>query len=310
MPRPLLSTLSRQLNRALQPLDRPFLRQGNAPPPLFILGPPRSGTTLLYQLVTQGLDVAYLIRPFHYLYGLPNLLCRLCAGSMHDPEPCFESRYGAIPGWRSPSEHPGIWYRWLPQDGETGHYLDPQRAAPRTLAEIDQLVTSMSGIVGRPMVFKNVYLSLMAGVLARLPSAPRFLRIRRDRLEIAESLYRARQRHGGAGRWWSVRPPGYRDWLQRPLWQQVCWQVHRTERLLDRQLQVHPEQVLPVCFETLCDQPRELLGRIGRWLASCGYRERAGAVVPERFVRPRHPALAERCEMEAFFARLDQGGDA
>jgi len=38
-------------------------------PPLFIIGPPRTGSTLLYQLVVQRFDVGYLANRHCRLYG-------------------------------------------------------------------------------------------------------------------------------------------------------------------------------------------------------------------------------------------------
>ncbi|RME33422.1 MAG: hypothetical protein D6786_07750 [Gammaproteobacteria bacterium] len=303
-----LRSLAYGFNRLLQPLDALFLRRGEAPPPLFILGPPRSGTTLLYQVVTHGLEVGYPGRPFEYLHGMPNLLCRLFPRSMRDPEPCFRSEYGSIPGRRAPTEHPGLWYRWFPEDPEQGHFVPPDGVDPSTLSAISAQLASMSLILGLPMVFKNVYLDMVAGVLARLDPPPRFLRIHRDRVEVAESLLRARRRQASPGRWWSVRPPGYRQWLGRPPWQQVTWQAYMTEELLDRQLGPCADRCMEVSYDDLCRDPRGLLDQVAGWLAADGYRRRDTAGLPARFPRARHEPEPERPQIEALLEELAGNG--
>ena len=68
------------INRSFALIDNLFIVQKRGyPPPLFILGVPRSGTTLTYQVVTTQFDVSYflhlylLFRNVHHYQLIRNL---------------------------------------------------------------------------------------------------------------------------------------------------------------------------------------------------------------------------------------------
>lgn len=74
-------------------------------PPIFLLGPARSGTTLAYQCATLRYRVSYFSNLMTLFAEAPALVARVSAsvGAAH-PSPIFESRYGEAPGLRSPHQ--------------------------------------------------------------------------------------------------------------------------------------------------------------------------------------------------------------
>ncbi|NIU01843.1 MAG: hypothetical protein GWN01_13315, partial [Nitrosopumilaceae archaeon] len=65
--------LLRQAHKLTGILDRPYLMREIECryPPVFILGPPRSGTTLLYQLMTCSFNFAYIPNIANKFYRCP-----------------------------------------------------------------------------------------------------------------------------------------------------------------------------------------------------------------------------------------------
>lgn len=288
--------LLRLANRALARIDPVFLSRSrrDSPPPLFVVGVPRSGTTLLYQLVTQQLQVGYFIEIANYLYGMPNGLMRLLRLVSGRPRPQFESKYGRTRGFLSPAESGNFWFRWFPRDGDQGHYVDPDAVDMGEFATLRENIRSMTLISGRPLVFKCVYLDMVIGVLARLLPDARFVLVKRDLLYVCQSLLIGREKRSNPWAWWSVKPPRYRELLSLPLWQQVTEQAFHTDRILRRDLARYAgERCFEIEYEHLCQHPRAFLKEFAAWVEPIGYRTYDEQVVPESFRCANEVVLAD-----------------
>ncbi len=277
-------------NSLLTPLDALF-----APRPVdadqdgrcvFVLGAPRSGTTLVYQVITQQFDVAYFTGVMNYLYGMPNLWARVARRVARRPPPIFESRYGKTPGAFAPAEPGNFWFRWFPRDGIDGNYLAAEALSEHKLIQLRNALNDMIRIHQRPMVFKNVYLDMVIPILAKAIPQACFVFVGRDMLWNCHSLVLARRRQGLEKRWWSVQPPGYRDLLGQPLWKQAAEQILRTRKIIERDLRESADgRFLEVEYEALCDDPRSVLARLKDWLEPRGFVAFPDLRLPKRFPR-------------------------
>jgi len=89
--------------------------------PIFIIGLPRSGSTFIYQLITQIFDLVYidnLLTP-----GREALFSSACISHRlfkDKPHYNYSSTYGNTleGGLHAPSETGSLWYRWIPVDPE------------------------------------------------------------------------------------------------------------------------------------------------------------------------------------------------
>ena len=274
------------INSRLAQLDRLFLAPQliELPPPLFILGVPRSGTTLTYQLITQQLRVGYFIEPMNLLFGCPNLILRLAAPFLFRPHPVFVSHFGKTDSPFAPAESGAFWFRWFPRDGELGHYSDPDQLQLGRFQSLLTNIKSMSQITQKPMVFKSVYLDMSAGILAQIMPEARFILVKRNYLHNCQSLLLARQRQRKPDEWWSVKPPHYREWLSQPLWKQVSNQVYATQVIVERDLRKFAAgRFLEITYEQLCARPRELIHELSDWLRPLGYHAFPDMRIPEVF---------------------------
>jgi hypothetical protein len=283
------------MNAGLAPLEA--LMVGEVAPgagPLFIIGAPRSGTTLAYQVIAQQLRVGYFTSGANYLYRAPSLLTRILKPLLGRPAPVFESDLGSAPGLLAPAENGNFWFRWFPRDGDAGHYLDPGKVRRDDYEDMRFAVGSLERILARPLVFKSVYLSMTAGALARIFEHARFLFVRRDRFFTCQSLLLARQSRRCPAEWWSVRIPGYRELLHRPVWEQVVEQVCRTEAIVHADLsRFAPDRHRVVQYEELCLRPAAVVSGLARWLVSAGYQEYADVRIPPAFEYSNRTRLAD-----------------
>lgn len=252
-------------------------------PPLFIIGAPRSGTTLTYQLVTQYFDVGYFCTPFNYFYGIPNILSYLLKPLMQQPPSTYESHYGKIEGLLSPAEPANFWFRWFPRDGAQGHYISADEIDIYDQKILHDIVYSISSVFKKPMVFKNVYLTMAAGALAQIFPEARFLLVRRNMLNIVQSMLKAREYHSRM-QWWSVKPPEYKTLLNHPLWKQATYQVFMSDMTAQKELsQYAPERFQIIQYEDLCSRPKMWLSCFGESMNSIGYVVRDKVSIPDAF---------------------------
>jgi hypothetical protein len=274
-----------QCNKLLKAIDNMFLAKPGVaiPPPLFIIGAPRSGTTLVYQVITQHFHVGYMTTPLAYASGMINILCRVLRPWLGRPATLFTSNYGKTPGFFSPSEHTHFWYNWFPVSGELSHYINPKVVDAEASLDLQRNINSLATILGRPWVFKNLYISMSVGILARMLPDARFLFIRRDKLLVFQSLLRGRKQQGKDD-WWSVKPPSYREWLKLPLWQQVARQVFYADAIPERDLNIYaPGRFIELDYSDLCRNPHAFLDRLQIWLEPLGYLVYPNSKIPFEF---------------------------
>ena len=272
-------------NHLLRRADSIFERRSEFnTPPLFIIGPPRSGTTLTYQIVTRYFQVGYMTAPLAYSHGLSSMVTRLLRPWIGRPTATFESGYGNIPGLLVPSEHVYYWSKWFPEDENLGHYVPPETVSDKEYADLRRSLHSLASILCRPWVFKCPYISISAGALARMIPEARFLVMRRDLLLVCQSAMQGRERFADARNWWSVKPPHYREWLELPVWQQVARQTFYADAIPRRDLQQYaPDRFVEIDYSELCRQPHACMKELGTWLQPSGYETYPDSSIPETF---------------------------
>ena len=271
-------------NAAMRPLDARLFAPAprRAWDPLFILGTPRSGSTLLFQVLAHSLRVTYLPRLANYGYGASHLMLRLFARSLARHRPLFVSRFGATPGLLSPTESFAFWRRWF-WKGHDGDHYHPDPLPPAIAVDMRDSVRAIEAHRDAPMLVKCPYLALSVPALADAFPNARFVFIARDPIDVAVSILRGRA-SSPRKEWWSVRPPGYRTRLDQPETEQIMWQIAETTTILRGALEALPAlRWRIVRYEDLCERPREILGELREWLAPLGYESWPANDVPEHF---------------------------
>ena len=295
----------RLANRIASPLDRLAAGSGvRGSSAVFVVGLPRSGTTLVYELITQAFELAFLTRAFAYSFGLPNISTRLTRRFTHSPAAHYRSDYGRIPGRFSPAENHVIWERWFPADPVLGHYMPADRLASDARESASRMLDSMTAIAKRPFVFKNVYFTMsLPAVLRALPGA-RFVVVRRPLESVCASVYRLRATK--EERWWSVRPPFIEEVAGADAFGQSIFQCVRTSQILEREMRSLPEdRCLVADYEDICTAPRAFLERFEIW-ANMSLQRRTGCSIPDSFDARTAASLpsADRAQIGAEIAML------
>lgn len=274
------------LNEALDCLETARGDASDEPlgrPPIFIVGPPRTGSTLLYQLVVQRFDVGYLSNRHCRYYGAPSLVERRTR--THPPDE-LSSRYGRTSGPDAPSECPEYWYRFFRRSPQ---YVPREEMPERQRRRFRASVRAFGDAAGRPLVFKNLVCALRLGPIAdALPEAV-FVRIRRDLLATATSLLAGRKAlYGDYRHWWSSEPPEIDSLRTLPPHEQVVEQVRSIDALIDRALDdIGPDRFNELTYETLCEDAQAALNGIAALAERNGFQLTPRMEVPSSLERSR-----------------------
>ncbi len=274
----------RAINQLVSGLDHFAVSSGTREvTPVFVIGLPRSGTTLVYELLVQAFDTAFLSRLYNYTFGLPNITARLTKNLSVDPAPKYESYYGRIPGILSPAENYSLWKKWFPTHPVLGHYVPVGAVNEKMKVELNRLIGSMTEISGKQYVFKNVYSSLFFNLLMKVFPGARTVLVRRDLESVAASVLKRRSEYGGTSRWWSVMPPFTRDIVGKSLLEQVAFQCVRTEQLIERHLNdCAPGRCFTVQYAEVCKSPISVVNDLADWLGP-SIKRRTKSVIPRHF---------------------------
>jgi len=270
---------------------------------VFVVGLPRSGTTLLTQVLAYCLDAGYVnnfaarfwLAPVHGLR-----LARLIAG---DAGPVsFESDYARTRSLLDIHEFGYFWRFWLKKET----FDDVVHARERE-GEIDwnglrRTLANVQHELGKPLVAKNMLGAYHMPRLREVLGRVLFVYVERDPLDICVSILDARRKYYDDPRtWWSYIPAEYPLLKDRDEWEQVAGQVHYLGRYLERELRaVGEDAVVRVTYEQLVGEPAAVLEAVAA---------RAGAAVaqppPKSFSFRSHADRAEeRARFEALLERF------
>lgn len=286
------SLAKRCANRIVSPVEALSLPPGydralTCRGPVFIVGAPRSGSTLLYQVLGSAFDFGYITNRLCRWYRTPIFLEKWNATPFGRIETTYESEHGQTMGPHSPSECGNYWYRFLPR---RPHVLDPASVDTRKLAAMRRAVAGLTAAVNRTLLFKNLILSLRIPVLYHSLPESVFVVVNRDPIDTGVSILRAREKiHGRIDRWFSVRPSNPRgDWEDLDPYDQVTGQVSAIHAAIaTARQQIGAERFFDVTYERFCEAPAAEINRLHEWLSARGVEARRNArfALPERFDR-------------------------
>jgi len=228
---PLFKIIGR--NKLLQYSKAPLKHQ-----PIFIIGAPRTGSTILYQIITNQLNVLY----------FNNLICRIYhntflgfwmsklifKGSAHN---CFKSIYGNTSkcGMIAPSECGQFWYKWLPTDK---HYIDNADISEEMIDQIRDEITGLINYFDRPIVFKNLNAGQRLKLIKMCFPDAKLIFIKRNPLHTAQSILKAKRKLGiPEGTFWGIMPKNVSELKKLGAYEQIVKQIYYIEKQIVQDIQ-------------------------------------------------------------------------
>ena len=241
--------------------------------PVFIIGAPRTGSTILYQALTNHLDILY----------IDNLACRWSKNLIfgmwlsqkiynNKPHNNFKAIHGNTNkfGLNSPSECGSYWYRWLPQEH---HFIDTNNFNDKVVEEIRNEITSIINYHNKPMLFKNLNAGQRICLLKQCFPNAKYIFIRRDPLFVVHSILTARKKANiKEDQWWSVRPKNYQELLKLPKIEMIAAQVFYIEEQIKHDLKyITADNVIEIYHHNLSPL---VINDIAKWMRAKRYEDR------------------------------------
>jgi hypothetical protein len=259
-------------------------------PTLHVIGAPRSGTTLLYQVLASGLDIGYVNNLVAAFWRAPVTGLRLARKLGLDRlDSSFDSAFGRTTGVSEPHEFGYFWNYHLGYpdlaEREVGH------EATIDWDRLSRVIVNMSACIGRPVSFKPMLLIWHLEALAKAMPRTSYVWIRRERRSTALSLLKMRRSlRGTESEWASLKPAAVPD--GDPPWRQVAAQVVLLEQRIARAAAaLGPEKLLQIHYDDLCAEPMSVLERTRDLLGGQGFAPEIRMDALEPFSPQHNPAL-------------------
>ncbi len=256
-------------------------------PPIFIIGAPRSGTSLLYELMITRFHFAYISNLAHRFYLTPLAATWLGKSRIAAWRGDFTSRFGHIAGWGAPNEGGWIWRRWL-KDGDwtDGHDFDEAH-----IPSLRALTLGLAGIMDAPFLNKNVMHSNRLHLMHKIWPDAVFIHVRRDIADNVRSIVRAERKEGGPAHdqdhWWSVRPSTTPDYIGKDDVSRATAQVMGTTQDIQRDIEtVGPDRMVTIDYTGMCSDPAGTIDKIADFLSRHNVQPNGKHIIPEKFSSP------------------------
>lgn len=303
-----LERLLKAINEILGPAEDQILERYSMPqyPVVFVVGAPRSGTTLMMQWMASSDRFAYPTNLLSRFYGAPHigaLIQQLLTAPEYNyndeildfsGEITFKSSLGKTQGALAPNEFWYFWRRFTPNT-ELVH-LDAQSLSQVKGEKLASELAAIEAVFDKPLALKAHILELNIPFLSSVVERALFLFIKRHPFYNIQSLLESRTKFFGNRRaWYSVKPKEY-DMLKDldPI-EQVAGQVYFTNQGIEEGLgQIDSSRGLVVGYEEFCAAPGRTFSQIGDKLGQQGYHLDMDYTGPEQFQSTNEARLARR----------------
>ncbi|MEZ6124062.1 MAG: sulfotransferase [Planctomycetaceae bacterium] len=227
-------------------------------PLILIVGAPRSGTTLVYQVLAAYLDVTTPSNLTSMFPRSPLTVAKLQQRLPFSTRPDFQNFYGQTAKLSGPNDAFHLWNRWLGSD----RYQPAEALSDDVADDMRRFFAAWTSAFHRPFLNKNNRNTACIRLLADTLPQARFVVVQRNPVFVAQSLIRAREQvQGDKHIGWGLnsQSPETDETSEDSLAyiDQVCQQVEDISRDLQQQLSaVAPDRILQLSYEDFCNDPQ------------------------------------------------------
>lgn len=248
-------------------------------PIAFIVGCPRSGTTLILQWMASLGVFAYpsnFLTRFAFAPYIGALIQQMIFNKNYDfnedfgdiqSNLNFSSDLGKSKGALATNEFQHFFRNYMPNfDPE---YLDNVELRKVSFNDIERGIASIEYVFNKPFVTKATMLQYNIAELFRYIPRAIFIYVKRKPIFNMQSILLAREKYyGDMNIWWSVKPKEYVTLKDMDLYHQIAGQVYYTNQAIEDALAKLPDKnIIKIEYENFCRSPRyiysELVSKYG-----------------------------------------------
>ena len=251
------------MNRALQTIEKPLYRDYKIEHPfLFIIGLPRSGTTLLSQILAYSLNVGYINNLMSRFWLAPLHGIRLSKNLIGEEKKSdFNSNYARTSHISDIHEFGYFWRYWLKKETFDDVTFVKEREKNIDWKDLRKVLSTIQVEFNKAIVFKNIFGSYHMLKFRNLLQKVIYIYIERDTLDVAVSILEARRKYyEDLNTWWSYQPIEYEQIKNLDYWHQIAGQIYFLKRFYAEQAKLCREKyVLRINYKALCTNPVDVL---------------------------------------------------
>ena len=298
--------LARHGSRILGPIEcLVTARKTLSGAPIFITGPARSGTTLVYQTLVYELNggsVREIVARFPYSPVLVSALVNPLFRSA-DSKPNFESEYGRGAGLSGIVQGHEIWSRWFPWDAREGALSVKQQYSLR------DTIAGLEHATGTPLILKWPGFACYLDDLCKTFPKAFFIFVDRETEALIRSIGNGRIRLQGSMEKPISRSPGggHLNGSDRGFEGIINYVSTVRKRISSFMQEIHEEQYVIVRYDEFCIDPRCFVAGIAdKYENWSGRSLKQHGVIPRHFEISKGSALPKEYEEAIRGLRLSQ----
>jgi len=239
--------------------------QGKSYPSIVITGAPRSGTTLISQLLPARYDMAYVSNLMARFYNTPLMGAWLQQQLIaNDIQLCreFSSQHGVTKKIFEPHEFGFFWSHYFVFNSDCHEHKNNNDLKMIDFALLDKTLSDISTLFQRPVIYKcSISPFIIKPILQNINVF--FIHITRDRSETINSILKVREeRLGSEAKWWGIRPLGWNLMKNKDPKEQVGWQYDKINEAIKSGSSGFENRVFNVSLEELIKKPEQVLKKL------------------------------------------------
>lgn len=214
--------------------------------PIFIVGAPRSGSTLLYQFIIRNFEVEYISNLMALFPRFILKIANLTRCSRQNYNEIRPERNGFVSGLHAPSEA-GALHRFLFEEVKNSNDFQ----------DVFNTIACLTKTRGCPVLLKNLNNTFRLQQILKIFPNARFMMITRNRTDAASSLIRSRVvENGSSDIWFGPKPQGFERLSNKSPEYQTLWQVSEMERVVSAFAQANNCRIVKINFNDLISSPQ------------------------------------------------------
>lgn len=268
-----LEDLLKDINECLSIAEKEVIFERKQKNPLiFIMGPHRSGTTLMTQWLAATGEIAYPTNMLSRFYGAPIIgakIQRLLTDEKYNfrneildfnCEQNYQSENGKTKGALAPNEFWYFWRRFLQYDSEIEYIEDEKLLQQENMKLMRDEFIGITEVFEKPFALKGLICNYNIGFLDKLFDKALFIYTKRNPYTNVESALKARERQlGDKKEWYSFKIPEYPELIkiENPI-KQTAGQIYHINKAVQAGLEAVAEnRKLVVEYEDFCEDPEK-----------------------------------------------------
>ncbi len=270
-------------------------------PQILIVGSPRSGSTLLSQVLARSLQVSYFPNISALFPSAPIWISRKWLRDFDFAPQALSSFYGNTVGFRGINDGFHVWNRWL---GHNRYRVDHQPSAAEE-SDLKAFFATWAATFSKPLLNKNNRNVDALELLARLLPNSYFVIVQRDPVMIVQSLLQARRFiQGSENEGWGLFADDARhdDALESTCRQVAC--IHH--RIQEQCANILPSRRLCLPYEQFCKAPSAAIDQVAAMVPQLAMRTNAGSTLGS--LRSRQSSSLNDSEVKRIEAVLARHG--